>query len=96
MQRTPPLLEQTTVGHLVRQGVLEGVGTFWKEAGRIEEFHRLEVRQAPVQHRLGHLGNGLQEGHGDLRLRRRGARGWEGRRGTRPDQHAAVLSPGNL
>jgi len=67
MQHPPPLLQETPVGHLVREGVLEGVGMFWEEAGLVEEFRRLEVRQAPVQYRLGHLGNGLQQGQGDLR-----------------------------
>jgi hypothetical protein len=32
MQRPPPLLEQTPIGHLVRQGMLEGVFRLRKEA----------------------------------------------------------------
>ena len=45
MQHPPPLLEQTAVGHLVREGVLEGVLALGKESSLIEKLGRLEVRQ---------------------------------------------------
>ena len=48
VQDSPPLLEQTAVGHLVRQGVLEGVLALGKEPRLVEELGRLEVRQAAV------------------------------------------------
>ena len=59
MEGTPPLLEQTPVGHLVRQGMLEGVFRLGEQAGLIQELRRLEVRQAVVQRRLGQVRNGL-------------------------------------
>ena len=45
MQDPPPLLEQTAVGHLVRQGVLEGVVLVGEEPCLVEELGRLQVRQ---------------------------------------------------
>ena len=51
VQRPPPLLEQAAVGHLVGEGVLEGVLALGKEARLVEELGRLEVRQAAVQRR---------------------------------------------
>ena len=49
------------------QGMLEGVGGLGEQARLVEELGGLEVRQAAVQACLGQLGNGLQEGQGDLR-----------------------------
>jgi hypothetical protein len=60
MQRPPPLLEQTAVGHLVGQGMLEGVFALWKEARLVEELGGLEVCEATLQTRFGR--DGLQEG----------------------------------
>jgi hypothetical protein len=53
MEHPPPLLEHTAVGHLVRQGVLEGVLMVGIEARLVQELGRLKVRQATMQHRLG-------------------------------------------
>ena len=72
MQQAPSLLEQTAVGHLVRQGVLEGVRLVRKEARLVEELGRLEVRQATVQLRLRQLGDGLEHGQGHLGTNHRG------------------------
>ena len=72
MQRPPPLLEQAAVGHLVRQGVLEGVVLLGEEPRLVEELGRLQVRQTAVQRRLGQLGNGLQQGQRHLRADDRG------------------------
>ena len=64
----PPLLQQeTTVGYLVRQGVLEGVFLLGEQAGLIQELCRLQMRQAAVQRRLGHIRNGPQQGEGHVR-----------------------------
>ena len=65
-------LQQTAVGHLVRQGVLEGVVALREQAGFVEELGGLQVRQAPVQRLLGLLGNGLQQRPGHLRANDRG------------------------
>ena len=49
MQRPPPLLQQTPVGHLVRQGVLEGVLAFREKPCLVEELRRLQVREPALQ-----------------------------------------------
>ena len=72
MQRLPPLLEQTPVCDLLGQGVLEGVGVLREETGLVQELGRLEVGQATVQGLLGQLGNGLQQGQGDIHTNDRG------------------------
>jgi hypothetical protein len=72
MQGPAPLLEQTIVGHLVCQGMLEGVGWLGEAVGLIEELGGLEVRQPLVQRRLRQLGNGLQQRHGDIHAHDRG------------------------
>jgi hypothetical protein len=60
MEQSPPLLQQAAVGHLMGQGVLEGIGVFREEARFVEELAGLEVRKAAMSRRLGQLGNGLQ------------------------------------
>ena len=49
MEHPPPLLEQTTVSHLMGQRVLEGVGTFGEQVSSHRGLGRLEMRQAAVQ-----------------------------------------------
>ena len=66
MQRPPPLLQEATVGHLVGQGMLEGVLTFRKEPRLVEKLSRLEMREAAVHSVFGHLGNSLQQRQGHL------------------------------
>ena len=61
-----PLLEETAVGHLVGQGVLEGVFPLGEQARLVEELGPLELRQAAVQRLLREVGNGLQQGQGYL------------------------------
>ena len=73
VQRPPSLLQEASVCHLVGQGVLEGVLALGKEPCLVEELGRLEVREATMQHRLGHLGNGLQQRQGHVRADDRGA-----------------------
>ena len=58
MQEAPPLLEEAAVGHLVREGVLEGIDPLGDKACLVEELGRLQVGEAAVQYRLGQLGNG--------------------------------------
>ena len=72
VQHPPPLLEQTAIGDLVRQGMLEGVFVLGKQACLVQELGRLQVRQAAVQGLLGQLGNSLQQGQGYLRANDRG------------------------
>ena len=66
VQHPPPLLEETAIGHLVRQGVLEGVLALGEEPRLVEELGRLEVRQTAMQVVFGQLGNGLQQRQGHL------------------------------
>src|SRR5262245_64532020 len=66
MQHPPPLLEHTAIGHLVGEGVLEGVGMVRKETRFVQELGRLEVRQDARQGCCGELGHGLEQGQGDL------------------------------
>jgi hypothetical protein len=66
MQRPPLLREQTAIGHLVGQRVLEGVRTLWEEAGLVQELGHLELQEAVVHSRLGQRSDGLQQQHGHL------------------------------
>src|SRR5262249_22287699 len=49
MQRPPPLLEEATIGHIVRQGVLESVFQLGEEARLIQKLCSLEVSEVAVQ-----------------------------------------------
>jgi len=49
MQYPPPFLQEAAIGHLVGQGVLEGVCAFGKELRLIEKLSRLKVCEAAVQ-----------------------------------------------
>jgi hypothetical protein len=66
MQRAPPLVQQAAVGHLVGQSVLEGILMGGKEPYLVQQFCRLEQRQATMQDVLGQLGNGMQQWQGHL------------------------------
>src|SRR3990172_666671 len=57
-----PLLEQAPVGHLVGEGVLEGVLEVGKEARLVEELARLEMAETPAKLLLRKLGDHLEEG----------------------------------
>ncbi len=48
----------------MREGVLEGVFTFGKEAGLVEQVGGMELHQATLQALLRCLGNGLQQWKG--------------------------------
>ena len=67
MERAPPLLEDTPIGHFVRQGVLEGVFQVREQARFVEELGRLQMRQAHAKRLVRHLGNGLEQRQGHLR-----------------------------
>ena len=72
MQPAPPLLQETVIGHLVCQGVLEGIDGHGHQAGLVEELGGLEVRQTLVEGRLRHLGDGLEQRHGHVHANDRG------------------------
>ena len=46
MQRAPPLLEQRFVGHLLGEGMLEGIFDLGKETRLVEELGRLQMGKA--------------------------------------------------
>ena len=72
MERAPPLLEQRLIGHLLGQGVLEGVLDVGEEARLVEELGGLQMGEAQAERLLRHLGNGLEERQGHLRADDRG------------------------
>src|SRR5262245_54298279 len=67
VQGPPPLLQETAVGHLVGEGVLEGVFQLGEEASFVEELGGLQVAEPAAQFLLGQLPDSLQKGDGHLR-----------------------------
>src|SRR5215472_1076945 len=61
MERASPPLEEALVGHLVGEGVLEGIGQVGDEVHLVEELGRFEVSQTPAQLILAQLHDGLKE-----------------------------------
>jgi hypothetical protein len=61
MQHAPSLLQEAAIGHLVSQGVLEGEFALGEKPRLIEKLSGLQMGQATMEHRLGHLGNGLHQ-----------------------------------
>ena len=59
VQHAPPLVQQTLIGHLMGEGVLEGVGALRKQARLIEKLRRLELGETAVERLVGRIGNGL-------------------------------------
>jgi hypothetical protein len=59
MESTSSLQQETAVGHLVGEGVLEGVFELGEEAGFVEELGGLQVAEPAAQLLLGQLHNGL-------------------------------------
>jgi hypothetical protein len=66
MQCPPSLLEQRLVGHLLGEGMLEGVLVLREEACLVEELGGLQMCETQAQRRLRHLGNGLEKHQGHL------------------------------
>ena len=54
------------------EGVLEGVLALRKEPCLVQELGGLEVGETALQRRLGQLGDGLQQGDGDVLADHRG------------------------
>jgi hypothetical protein len=53
VQHSPPFLRQIAVGHLVGEGVLEGVCELREEPGLVQELCGLQVGQAMAELFLG-------------------------------------------
>ena len=66
MQHPPPLLEQAAVGHLVGEGVLEGILALREEARLVEELGRLQMRKARRQPSSGTSAMACRSGQGHL------------------------------
>ncbi len=67
MQRPPPLVQQTPIGYLVRQGMLEGVFQLGEEARLVQELRGLKVGEVVVQFGIQQVGNSGQKGERHLR-----------------------------
>ena len=66
MQHTPSLQKQTFVGHLLGEGVLEGVCGGWERPRLIEELGGLEVAEVRVEFCRSEVCHGLEERHSDI------------------------------
>ena len=66
VQDTPLFLQEAAVGHLVGQGMLEGVFTLGEQTRLVQKLSCLELRQATMQHLLRHPGDSVEQGKGDL------------------------------
>jgi hypothetical protein len=59
MECQPSFQQETAIGHLVGEGVLEGEYEVWKEMRLIQELRRLQVSEATPECFFRQLGNGL-------------------------------------
>ena len=66
MQYPPPLLQEAAVGHLLGEGVLEGVDQLGKQARLVQELGVLEMREAQAERLFRQLRHSLEEGQGHL------------------------------
>ena len=62
----PPVLEETAVGHVVSQSMLEGVLEVRKDARLVQELTSLQARDRGVQVVVGMLGNRLKQRKRDV------------------------------
>jgi hypothetical protein len=58
--------EETAVRHLLRQRMLERVFRVWKEARLVEKLRGLQMRKLAAQVILGPVGDGVEQGEGNL------------------------------
>ena len=66
MEDTPSLVEETVIGHLLRERMLKRVFEFRKEARLIEKLSRLQMGERPTKGLLRKLRDGLQQCEGDI------------------------------
>ena len=71
MDLLPCARQQRLIGHLLGEGVLEGVDQLGEEARFVEELGGLELREGRMQGRLRQGGNRLQYPQGHLRANHR-------------------------
>jgi hypothetical protein len=60
VEHPSPLQQEAAVGHLVRQGMLEGIFALWEKPRLVEKLGGLQARQAALQRVFRQLGDGLQ------------------------------------
>src|SRR5215475_3610231 len=66
VQRTPQLWQEALISHLMREGMLEGVGAIREQVSLKEKFGTLQVGQALVECLYRQLHEGLEEAGGHL------------------------------
>jgi hypothetical protein len=66
MEYPTPVQEETAVGYLLREGMLEGVGEIGEQTRLVQELGILEMRQAPMESLSGQLRHSLEQGEGHL------------------------------
>ena len=64
VQGTPPLLQETPVGDLLGEGVLEGVCELGEETCLVEELGGLQVGEATAERLLGTSAMAWRRGRG--------------------------------
>ena len=72
VEDAPPILKEAPVGHLVGQGVLEGVLDVGEQARLVEELGGLEPGEALGQRVGGSSGDACEHGHWDVGADHRG------------------------
>src|SRR5215469_12648957 len=63
MQHTPSLQQETAVGHLMRESMLEGVLEVGEERGLVEKLRCLQTGQLSTYLMLGRVGNRQEQRH---------------------------------
>ncbi|HSE94534.1 MAG TPA: hypothetical protein VLD61_01500, partial [Methylomirabilota bacterium] len=66
IESAPPVVEEAPVGHVMGQGVLEGVLEVREEPRLVEELGGLEGGEAAAERFLRFLDDGLEEGEGHV------------------------------
>jgi hypothetical protein len=64
MEYPPPLLEEAAVGHLLGEGVLEGVDELGKQTRLVQKLGILEIREPQSESPFGKSHHGLEQSQG--------------------------------
>src|SRR5262249_22170112 len=67
MEHPPSLVQQAPIGHLLGEGVLEGVDQLGKQARLVQELGVLEMRETQAEPLFRQLPHSLEEAQRDLR-----------------------------
>jgi hypothetical protein len=66
VQRAAPVLEQAPVGHVVREGVLEGGFRIREQARLVQELRGLDPGEAAMKLFIGRVDNGAKQDEGHV------------------------------